>query len=81
AFAAGLCVVAGAGGVLRVTVPGDWTVPGCLGCAIALLAAELTPLHRPLRQGLVRASVAVQGFAVLWTLPLVAGCVLGPAVR
>ncbi|MFI8484166.1 SCO7613 C-terminal domain-containing membrane protein [Streptomyces rubrogriseus] len=81
AFAAGLCVVAGAGGVLRVTVPGDWTVPGCLGCAIALLAAELTPLHRPLRQGLVRASVAVQGFAVLWTLPLVAGGVLGPAVR
>ncbi|MFH8704120.1 SCO7613 C-terminal domain-containing membrane protein [Streptomyces rubrogriseus] len=81
AFAAGLCVVAGAGGVLRVTVPGDWTVPGCLGCAIALLAAERTPLHRSLRQGLVRASVAVQGFAVLWTLPLVAGCVLGPAVR
>ncbi|WP_030864426.1 SCO7613 C-terminal domain-containing membrane protein [Streptomyces violaceoruber] len=81
AFAAGLCVVAGAGGVLRVTVPGEWTVPGCLACAIALLATERTRLHHPLRQGLVRASAAVQGFAVLWTLPLVAGCVLGPAVR
>ncbi|WP_121717701.1 hypothetical protein [Streptomyces sp. E5N91] len=81
AFAAGLCVVAGAGGVLRVTVPGEWTVPGCLACAIALLAAKRTRLHHPLRQGLVRASAAVQGFAVLWTLPLVAGCVLGPAVR
>ncbi|MET9352776.1 hypothetical protein ABZY14_07115 [Streptomyces sp. NPDC006617] len=81
ALAAGLCVVAGAGGVLRVTVPGEWTVPGCLACAIALLAAERTRLHQPLRQGLVRASAAVQGFAVLCTLPLVAGCVLGPAVR
>ncbi|MFD5651264.1 SCO7613 C-terminal domain-containing membrane protein [Streptomyces sp. NPDC127039] len=81
ALAAGLCVVAGAGGVLRATVPGEWTVPGCLACAIALLAAERTPLHRPLRQGLVRASAAVQGLAVLWTLPLVASCVLGPAVR
>ncbi|MFD6187794.1 SCO7613 C-terminal domain-containing membrane protein [Streptomyces sp. NPDC060275] len=81
AFAAGLCVVAGAGGVLRVTVPDGWTVPGCLACAIVLLAAERSRLHRPSRQGLVRASVAVQGFAVLWTLPLVAGCVLGPAVR
>lgn len=81
AFAAGLCVVAGAGGVLRVTVPGEWTVPGCLACAIALLATERTRLHHPLRHGLVRASAAVQGFAVLWTLPLVAGCVLGPAVR
>ncbi|MFH8441988.1 SCO7613 C-terminal domain-containing membrane protein [Streptomyces sp. NPDC018026] len=81
ALAVGLCVVAGAGGVLRVTVPGEWTVPGCLACAIALLAVERTPLHQPLRQGLVRASAAVQGFAVLWTLPLVAGCLLGPAVR
>ncbi|MFF4472154.1 SCO7613 C-terminal domain-containing membrane protein [Streptomyces sp. NPDC001599] len=81
ALTAGLCLVAGAGGALRVTVPGEWTVPGCLACAIALLAAERTPLHQPLRQGLVRASAAVQGFAVLWTLPLVAGCLLGPAVR
>ncbi|MGX1032756.1 hypothetical protein RKD38_007437 [Streptomyces ambofaciens] len=81
AATAGLCLVAGAAGVLRVSVPGEWTVPGCLACAIALLAAERTPLPRPLRQGLVRASAAVQGFAVLWAVPLVAGSVLGPAAR
>ncbi|MGW2295720.1 SCO7613 C-terminal domain-containing membrane protein [Streptomyces violaceorubidus] len=81
AAAAGLFLVAGTGGVLRVSVPGEWTVPGCLACAIALLAAERTPLARPLRQGLVRAAAAVQGFAVLWALPLVVGCVLSPAAR
>ncbi|MFB7653376.1 MULTISPECIES: SCO7613 C-terminal domain-containing membrane protein [unclassified Streptomyces] len=78
ALAAGLCVVAGAGGVLRVSVPGEWTVPGCLACALALLAVVRTPLPRPLRQGLVWASVTVQGVAVLWTLPLLAGTLLGP---
>ncbi|WP_329473812.1 hypothetical protein OIE75_39505 [Streptomyces sp. NBC_01723] len=78
ALAAGLCVVAGAGGVLRVSVPGEWAVPGCLACALALLAVVRTPLPRPLRQGLVWASVTVQGYAVLWTLPLFAGTLLGP---
>ncbi|MER7776025.1 hypothetical protein ABTZ21_13650 [Streptomyces sp. NPDC096191] len=78
ALAAGLCVVAGAGGVLRVSVPGEWTVPGCLACALALLAVVRTPLPRPLRQGLVWASVTVQGYAVLGTLPLFAGTLLGP---
>ncbi|CAM5261245.1 Integral membrane protein OS=Streptomyces tendae OX=1932 GN=GUR47_23620 PE=4 SV=1 [Streptomyces tendae] len=67
--------------MLWVSVPGEWTVPGCLVCAIALPAAERTPLPLPLRQGLVRASAAVQGFAVLWALPLVVGGVLGPAAR
>ncbi|CAM5266153.1 hypothetical protein STENM36S_07275 [Streptomyces tendae] len=81
ALAAGLCLVAAVGGVLWVSVPGEWTVPGCLVCAIALPAAERTPLPLPLRQGLVRASAAVQGFAVLWALPLVVGGVLGPAAR
>ncbi|MFG2319997.1 SCO7613 C-terminal domain-containing membrane protein [Streptomyces tendae] len=81
AAAAGLCLVAGAGGVLRVSVPGEWTVPGCLLCAIVLLAVERTSLPLPLRQGLVRASVAVQGLAVLWAFPLVAGSVLGPAAQ
>ncbi|MEU6449523.1 hypothetical protein [Streptomyces sp. NPDC046979] len=78
ALAAGLCVVAGVGGVLRVSVPGEWTVPGCLACALALLAVVRTPLPRPLRQGLVWASVTVQGYAVLWALPLCAGTLLGP---
>ncbi|WP_370664456.1 SCO7613 C-terminal domain-containing membrane protein [Streptomyces sp. IBSBF 2507] len=81
AAAAGLCLVAGSAGVLRVSVPGEWTVPGCQLCAILLLTAERTSLPRPLRQGLVRAAVAVQGFAVLWAVPLVAGSVLGPAVQ
>ncbi|MEU0445978.1 SCO7613 C-terminal domain-containing membrane protein [Streptomyces tendae] len=81
AAAAGLCLVAGSAGVLRVSVPGEWTVPGCQLFAILLLAAERTSLPLPLRQGLVRAAVAVQGFAVLWAVPLVAGSVLGPAVQ
>ncbi|MGW4571852.1 SCO7613 C-terminal domain-containing membrane protein [Streptomyces tendae] len=81
ATAAGLCLVAGSAGVLRVSVPGEWTVPGCQLCAILLLTAERTSLPLPLRQGLVRAAVAVQGFAVLWAVPLVAGSVLGPAVQ
>ncbi|WP_217168972.1 SCO7613 C-terminal domain-containing membrane protein [Streptomyces sp. AC512_CC834] len=81
AWVAGLCLVAGAGGVLWVSVPGEWTVPGCLACAIALLAVVRTPLSRPLRQGLVRASATVQGLAVLWAVPLVAGTLLGPTAR
>ncbi|MGW0458100.1 SCO7613 C-terminal domain-containing membrane protein [Streptomyces tendae] len=81
AAAAGLCLVAGSAGVLRVSVPGEWTVPGCQLFAILLLAAERTSLPLPLRQGLVRAAAAVQGFAVLWAVPLVAGSVLGPAVQ
>ncbi|MFF0694923.1 SCO7613 C-terminal domain-containing membrane protein [Streptomyces tendae] len=81
AAAAGLCLVAGSAGVLRVSVPGEWTVPGCQLFAILLLAAERTSLPLPLRQGLVRAAAAVQGLAVLWAVPLVAGSVLGPAVQ
>ncbi|CAL9335705.1 hypothetical protein SUDANB43_00159 [Streptomyces sp. enrichment culture] len=81
ALAAGLCLVAGVGGVLWVAVPGEWTVPGCLACGIALLAVDRTALPRPLRQGLVRASAAVQCVAVLWSVPLVAGTVLGPSAQ
>ncbi|CAM5563173.1 hypothetical protein STENM223S_02105 [Streptomyces tendae] len=79
ASAAGLCLVAGTGGVLWVSLPGEWTVPGCLACGIALSAAGRTPLPRPLVRGLVHASMAVQCCAVLWAVPLVAGTVLGPA--
>ncbi len=81
ALAAGLCLVAGAGGVLRASLPGEWTVPGCVACALALLAADRTRLSRPLRRGLVRASAAVQCCAVLWSVPLVAGTVLGPVTQ
>ncbi|MFD5801428.1 SCO7613 C-terminal domain-containing membrane protein [Streptomyces sp. NPDC127020] len=81
ALAAGLCLVAGAGGVMRVSVPGEWTVPGCLACGLALLAVLRTPLPRPLRQGLVWASVTIQAWAALSTVPLVAGTLLGPVAR
>ncbi|MFE1590108.1 SCO7613 C-terminal domain-containing membrane protein [Streptomyces sp. NPDC058737] len=81
ALAAGLCLVAGVGGVLWVALPGEWTVPGCLACGVALSAVNRTALPRPLRRGLVRASVVVQCFAVLWSVPLVAGTVLGPSAQ
>lgn len=78
ALTAGLCVVAGTGGVIRVSLPGAWTVPGCLVCGVALLAAVRTPLPRTSRRGLVLASLTVQGLAVVWAVPLVAGTLLGP---
>ncbi|MFE0806268.1 SCO7613 C-terminal domain-containing membrane protein [Streptomyces sp. NPDC058848] len=77
AFSAGLCLVAGAGGVLRASVPGEWTVPGCLAFGTGLLMAVRMPLPRPLRRGMAGASLVVQGLAVLWALPLVAGTVFG----
>ncbi|MFE0800648.1 SCO7613 C-terminal domain-containing membrane protein [Streptomyces sp. NPDC058812] len=78
ALTAGLCLAAGTGGVIRVSLPGAWTVPGCLVCGVALLAAVRTPLPRTSRRGLVLASLAVQGLAVVWAVPLVAGTLLGP---
>ncbi|MFJ8108571.1 SCO7613 C-terminal domain-containing membrane protein [Streptomyces sp. NPDC096132] len=76
AVAGGLCVVAGAGGVLRVSLPADWIVPACLACGIALLAVVRGP--EPVRRGLVSASAAVQACAVLWTVPAVGVTLLGP---
>ncbi|MGW1890784.1 SCO7613 C-terminal domain-containing membrane protein [Streptomyces sp. NPDC002004] len=35
----------------------------------------------PVRQGLVAASATVQGLSVLWTLPVVMACLIGPAAR
>ncbi|QUW89069.1 hypothetical protein KE639_00242 [Streptomyces sp. V17-9] len=81
ALTAGLCLVAGVGGVLWVAAPGEWTVPGCLACGVALLAVNRTALPRTLRRGLVRASAVVQCLAVLWSVPLVAGTVLGPSAQ
>lgn len=78
ALAAGLCAVAGAGGVVRASLPGVWTVPGYVACGVALLAAVRTPLPQSSRRGLVLASPAVQGLAVLCAVPLVAGTPLGP---
>ncbi|MFJ9586787.1 SCO7613 C-terminal domain-containing membrane protein [Streptomyces acidicola] len=78
ALTGGLLLVAAVGGVLRVSLPGEWTVPGCLMCGVALLAAGRTRLPDPVRRGLVAASACVQALAVSWTLPLVALAVVGP---
>ena len=78
ALAGGLLVVAGAGGVLRVTLPDDWTVPAYLACGIALLAGARGAFPEPVRRGVAQASGVVQAGAVLWALPSVAVALLGP---
>ncbi|MFI1410185.1 SCO7613 C-terminal domain-containing membrane protein [Streptomyces sp. NPDC020707] len=79
ASAGGLIAVAAAGGVLRAVLPGVWTVPACLACAIALLSVRGTRLPGTVRRGLFWSSTTVQALAVAWTLPLVALALLGPA--
>ncbi|MFE7447792.1 SCO7613 C-terminal domain-containing membrane protein, partial [Streptomyces chartreusis] len=77
--AAGLLTVAALGGTARPVLPEAWTVPVYLVCGIALLAAiRADRLPQALRDGLTRASAAVQGLALLWTLPLVALALVGP---
>ncbi|MFI6624219.1 SCO7613 C-terminal domain-containing membrane protein [Streptomyces sp. NPDC050528] len=78
AAAGGLFVVVALGGMVRATVPADWTVPGYLACGIALLALVRGRLPEPVRHGLGWASGAVQAGAVLWALPLVGVTLLGP---
>ncbi|WOX08355.1 SCO7613 C-terminal domain-containing membrane protein [Streptomyces sp. N50] len=79
AAAGGLFLVAALGGVLRASLPADWTVPGYLACGVALLALVRGRLPEPVRHGLGWASGAVQASAVLWTLPVVGVTLLGPA--
>ncbi|MGC9544113.1 SCO7613 C-terminal domain-containing membrane protein [Streptomyces sp. UG1] len=79
AVTAGLLTVAALGGTARSALPEAWTVPAYLACGIALLATvRVDRLPETVRGGLTRASVAVQGLAVLWTLPLVGIALLGP---
>lgn len=78
AGAGGLLVVAACGGVLRTVLPPEWTVPACLVCGVALLAAVRTALPRPVRIGAAGASAVVQGFAVLWALPVDVVALIGP---
>ncbi|MEU1041648.1 hypothetical protein [Streptomyces sp. NPDC005907] len=80
-LAGGLAAVGGLGGVLRVWLSDDWTVPGFLVCGVVLAAAVRTGLPGPVRRGLALASGAVQGLAVLWALPVAAVALLGPASR
>ncbi|MEU1851706.1 hypothetical protein ABZ499_21135 [Streptomyces sp. NPDC019990] len=80
AGAAGLLTAGALGGVARSWVPDMWTVPAYLVCGIALLAVlRAGRLPDPVRAGFAWASGAVQALAVLWTLPVVAVVVLGPA--
>ncbi|MFF6827043.1 SCO7613 C-terminal domain-containing membrane protein [Streptomyces longwoodensis] len=74
-----LVLLAALGGVLRVTLPGGWAVPGELLGALALLAALRVPgMPERVRLGVAWASAAVQGIALLWALPLVAVALFGP---
>ncbi|MGW5614285.1 SCO7613 C-terminal domain-containing membrane protein [Streptomyces sp. NPDC003877] len=79
-IASGLLAVAALGGVPRTVVPPEWVVPVHLALAVALLAAlGAARLPDPVRRGLLWASAAVQALALLWTLPVLALVVLGPA--
>ncbi|GAA3781530.1 hypothetical protein GCM10022403_015060 [Streptomyces coacervatus] len=78
AVAGGLLLVAAGGGVLRVTLPDEWTVTGYLTCGVALLAALRVRLPEPVRRGLVQASGAVQAVAAACALPLVVVALVGP---
>ncbi|MFE5818606.1 SCO7613 C-terminal domain-containing membrane protein [Streptomyces sp. NPDC056479] len=76
---AGLLTVAALGGTARSVLPDAWTVPAYLVCGIALLAAvRLERLPETVRGGFARASVAVQGLALLWTLPVLGISLVGP---
>ncbi|MFD7998167.1 SCO7613 C-terminal domain-containing membrane protein [Streptomyces mirabilis] len=78
ASAGGLLTVAALGGVPRASLPGEWTVPGYLVCAVALLAAVRTRLPEPMRRGLALAAASVQAVTVVWALPPVVVALLGP---
>ncbi|MFI2716392.1 SCO7613 C-terminal domain-containing membrane protein [Streptomyces collinus] len=81
AIVSGLLVVAALGGVARSVVPSQWAVPAHLAVGVALLGAvRAERLPDAMRRGFAWASGAVQALAVLWTLPVVAVVLLGPAV-
>ncbi|MFF3290155.1 SCO7613 C-terminal domain-containing membrane protein [Streptomyces sp. NPDC003023] len=75
----GLTVVAGAGGVIRASVPAGWSVLGYLLCAVALLGVARVPSARRLVPGLACASGAVHAAAVVTALPLTLLALAGPA--
>ncbi|MEU2579162.1 hypothetical protein ABZ530_01415, partial [Micrococcus luteus] len=63
-------------------VPSQWAVPAHLAVGVALLGAvRAERLPDAVRRGFAWACGAVQALAVLWTLPVVAVVLLGPAVR
>lgn len=78
ALIGGLCLLAGVGGVLRVSVPGGWALPAELVIAVVLLAVVRGRLTETVRRGVGWACTAVQAFTLVWALPLAAIAVLGP---
>ncbi|MFE2431989.1 SCO7613 C-terminal domain-containing membrane protein [Streptomyces sp. NPDC059373] len=71
---AGLAGVAAFGGIVRVAVGDDWTVPGYLLCAAGLLGAVAVAyvrdaLPRAMAGGLGIATGVFHGLALLWALP------------
>ncbi|MFF9913056.1 SCO7613 C-terminal domain-containing membrane protein [Streptomyces sp. NPDC013457] len=78
---AGLAVVAAAGGVLRLVLPGDWEVPGYVLCAVAPACALRSAAPRGVRTGLAAAGAGVLALGVLWSLPPVGAALLGPVAR
>ncbi|MFF6879502.1 SCO7613 C-terminal domain-containing membrane protein [Streptomyces sp. NPDC012474] len=82
AITSGLLVVAAIGGVARSGVPSQWAVPAHLAVGVALLGAvRAERLPDVMRRGFVWASGVAQALAVLWTLPVLAVVLLGPAGR
>ncbi|MFI6807384.1 SCO7613 C-terminal domain-containing membrane protein [Streptomyces luteogriseus] len=80
AVTAGLLVVGALGGVARSGLSSQWVVPAHLALGVALLAVvRAGRLPDAIRTGFAWASGAVQALAVLWTLPVVAVVLLGPA--
>ncbi|MFJ8053923.1 SCO7613 C-terminal domain-containing membrane protein [Streptomyces luteogriseus] len=80
AVTAGLLAVGALGGVARSGLSSEWVVPAHLALGVALLAVmRAGRLPEAMRTGFAWASGAVQALAVLWTLPVVAVVLLGPA--
>ncbi|MFE5487993.1 SCO7613 C-terminal domain-containing membrane protein [Streptomyces sp. NPDC056527] len=78
---AGLSVIAAAGGVLRVVLPGDWEVPGYVLCAVALATVLRSSAPRAVKRGLAGAGAGVLALGVAWALPPVAVALLAPLAR
>ncbi|WP_405986662.1 SCO7613 C-terminal domain-containing membrane protein [Streptomyces sp. NBC_00872] len=77
AAVAGLAGIAAVGAVVRTAVPGGWTAPGYLLCAVALSTVVRTRLPGPVVRGLAGAAGLVAALSVLWALPAVAVALLG----
>ncbi|MET8825377.1 hypothetical protein ABZX40_00715 [Streptomyces sp. NPDC004610] len=77
--AGGVLLVVAVAAVPRVLLPDAWAVPVHLVFGMALLAAlRADGVPEPVRRGLGWASVGVQGAALLWAAPMVAGALVGP---